>query len=215
VAMGEATEFRIGSDASCTDGICGKVTRVVVNPVARVVTHLVVEPMHRQGLGRLVPLELVDATTNEVRLRCTLAAFDELEAAEETKFLPGSSGYQGYAPGQTFFWPYYSLGGVGLGRGDPPYVETYDILPAGEVGVRRGEHVHATDGNIGRVEGLVVDPRDHHVTHVLLQEGHLWGRKAVAIPIAAVTSVDDGIQLNITKQEVEDLPSVEVDHPNR
>jgi hypothetical protein len=25
-----------------------------------------------------------------------------------------------------------------------------------------------------------------HVTHVLLQEGHLWGRKEVAIPITAV-----------------------------
>jgi hypothetical protein len=58
-----------------------------------------------------------------------------------------------------------------------------------------------------------MNPRDHHVTHVLLQEGHLWGRKEVAIPISAVTRVDDGIQLNITKQEVQDLPPVDIDHP--
>jgi hypothetical protein len=49
--------------------------------------------------------------------------------------------------------------------------------PLNEVEVRRGEHVHATDGDIGRVQGLVIDPSDHHVTHVLLQEGHLWGRR--------------------------------------
>jgi hypothetical protein len=54
--------------------VCGKVTRVVVDPVARVVTHLVVEPRHRPGLGRLVQLDLVDAATpKEVRLRCTRA----------------------------------------------------------------------------------------------------------------------------------------------
>jgi sporulation protein YlmC with PRC-barrel domain len=89
---------------------------------------------------------------------------------------------------------------------------TYDKVPLGEVQVRRGQHVHATDGDIGRVEGLVIDPSDHHVTHVLLQEGHLWGRKEVAIPISAVTDVDDGIRLRITKQAVQDLPAVDVDH---
>ena len=41
----------------------------------------------------------------------------------------------------------------------------------------RGDPVHALDGEIGRVQGLLVDPDDHRVTHVLLEEGHLWGRK--------------------------------------
>jgi hypothetical protein len=50
------------------------------------------------------------------------------------------------------------------------------------------------------------------VTHVLLREGHLWGRKEVAIPISAVAGIQDGIQLNITKQQVEDLPPVAIDH---
>jgi hypothetical protein len=54
----------------------------------------------------------------------------------------------------------------------------------GEVEIRRGDHVHASDGDIGRVHGLVIDPRNHRVTHVLLQEGDLWGRKQVAIPIS-------------------------------
>jgi hypothetical protein len=41
---------------------------------------------------------------------------------------------------------------------------------------------------------------------VLLKEGHLWGRKEVAIPVSAVTDVTDGIVLNLTKKQVEDLP---------
>jgi PRC-barrel domain len=79
--------------------------------------------------------------------------------------------------------------------------------------VRRSERAQATDGEIGQVEGLVIDPGNHHVAHVLLQEGHLWGRKQVAIPIGAVTRGDGGIRLNITKRQVQELPPVSIDHP--
>ena len=97
-------------------------------------------------------------------------------------------------------WPYFG------GNVSPPV--TVDTLPVGEVAVRRGEPVHATDGPIGHVQGLVIDAGSRQVTHVLLQEGHIWGRKEVAIPIAAVIDVEAGIELNLTKQEVEDLPAV-------
>jgi len=216
--MGEMTQFTIGAEASCRDGACGEVSRVVVDPVARAVTHLVIEPKH--GAGRLVPLDLVDATTDEIRLSCTTAEFDKLAAAEETHFLDGA-GHPGYDQGQALYWPYYGMGTGGMGMGgmgfsameNIPQPVTYDTVPLGEVDVRRGEQVHATDGDIGRVQGLVID-HDHGVTHVLLQEGHLWGRKDVAIPIGAVTKVDHGIQLNISKQQVQDLPPVDIDHPN-
>jgi len=206
--MAEQTVFTIGVDAIATDGVCGEVFRVVVDPVARAVTHLVVEPKHRQGLGRLVPLDLVDATTGEVRLRCTVEEFEKLAHAEETQFLPGVSS-TGYGTGDVITWPYY---GLGLEIG--PRAVTYDKVPLGEVAVRRGDQVHATDGWIGRVQGLVIDPGDHHVTHVLLQEGHLWGRKEVAIPITAVSGIDDdGIRLSLNKHDVADLTAVDVDHP--
>ena len=80
--------------------------------------------------------------------------------------------------------------------------------------MRRNERVFATDGEIGRVEGLVIDPRNHHVSHVLLQEGHLFGRREVTVPIGAitVTRVEDSVQLNITKQQVASLPPVNTDH---
>jgi len=54
------------------------------------------------------------------------------------------------------------------------------------------------------VAQLVLGERAHR--HVLLEEGHLWGRKQVAIPVSAVASIEDGIRLNITKRQIEDLP---------
>ena len=93
------------------------------------------------------------------------------------------------------------------------HLETSDTVPQGEVDVRRGDPVEATDGEIGRVQGLVIDRGSLHVTHVLLQEGHLWGRKEVAIPISVVTSTSGGIRLRLSKQEVKDLPPVDIHHP--
>ncbi len=206
--MADAT-FTIGSAAACSDGPCGEVRRVVVNPVAREVTHLVIEPTHRSGLGRLVPLDLVEADDGEVHLRCTVAEFEKLPHAEETDFLPGGSGYENYAQHEAYYWPYFGIeGGADPMVANASGIVTRDTLPPGEVGVRRGEPVHASDGEIGRVEGLVVEPVHGHVTHVLLQEGHLWGRKQVAIPIGAVERMGEVIAVNLTKREIEDLPAV-------
>jgi hypothetical protein len=77
-----------------------------------------------------------------------------------------------------------------------------------------GTGVSCSNGPVGRVSRVIVDPVAGHVTHVLLQEGHLWGRKEVAIPITAVAGTSDGIRLKIAKQQVQDLPPVDVDHPD-
>jgi hypothetical protein len=215
--MAETTPFTIGAEVSCADGVCGDVHRMIVDPVARKVTHLVVRPKDPLELDRLVPLDLVDTAGGQIRLRCSLAEFKRLEAAEETQFV--SADVAGYDPEQVLSWPYYGLGpGMsGFGPDMVPPGAAFDTVPLGEVEVRRGEAVQATDGAIGRVQGLVIDRASRRVTHVLLQEGHLWGKKEVAIPISAVARVDadDGIYLSLTKQQVQDLPPVDIEHPER
>ena len=200
--MAEPTSYAIGVPARCADGICGRVKQVVVDPVTATVTHLVVEPEHREGLGRLVPVRQVEAGPDGVTLPYRMDEFDRLPRAEVTKFLPQAQGLYGYSPEQMLLWPSFG------GNVSVPVTET--SLPAHEVGIGRGDTVSATDGHIGHVDGLVVDPTSHHVTHVVLQEGHLFGEKDVAIPMSAVHKVgEDTIQLSLSKQEVKDLPAVE------
>jgi len=216
--------FVIGAEVACSEGACGDLTRVVVDPVARALTHLVVEPKHHRGLGRLVPFDLVSgAADDKIQICCTEKAFDELDPAKETEFLPVSQGFEGYedyGPGNVLFQPYYGLvmrttgmgNGIGGLGGNFSQPVTYDALPLGDVAIRRGEIVYATDGKIGKVQGVAIDPRNHCVTHVLLQEGHLWNEKKVVIPITAFTGIEDaGARLNLTKDEVRDLPAVDLD----
>ena len=218
VEMAQTVSFTIGADVSCSDGPCGTLKRVIVDPLAQAVTHLVVEPRHRQGLGRLVPVGLAETSAAGVTLRCTTEEFERLDSAEETQFVPGTIGYEEYGPEQVLSWPYYGLHGGqsgGVAGAAVPGVSqtvTYDTVPAGEIEIRRGEHVYATDGPIGHVHGLVMDAASRRVSHVLLAEGHLWGHKEVAIPISTVVDVQDGIKLQISKKEVADLPPVDIDH---
>ena len=188
--MAEETEFAMGATASCVDGPGGKVSRVIIDPATETVTHLVIEPKHRLGVGRLVPLDLVDTAAGDIKLRCTVEEFGTLEPAQETELIDDVT------PGLN----------APMGMISPVQTILQDVVPLGEADVDRGDPVYALDGEIGRVQGLLVDPDHHRVTHVLLEEGHLWGRKRVSIPASAVTGVENGIRLSLTKKQVEDLP---------
>jgi sporulation protein YlmC with PRC-barrel domain len=194
--MAEEIQFAIGTKASCPDGPCGEVRRIIFDPRAGRVTHLVIGPEHGQQLSRLVPVDLVDAAHGEIRLRCTTAEFGDLDPAEDREVT--EQAHVEAAPATSTIY-------TAIPRPDRIIVK--EVVPVGEAQLEPGDHVHALDGEIGQVEGFLVDPSDQ-VTHVLLKEGHLLGRKEVAIPVSAVTTAKDGIRLNMTKKQVEDLPPV-------
>jgi len=219
-AVAAETEFTIGASARCSDGHCGKVKRLVFDPATETVTHLVIQHEHRAESGRLVPAHLAETTSGEIRLRCTLAEFDEFDHAEEREVTGAADQHVGDVGGVLGSGLAYGASGeafarvgpaglIDIGPMPPPRhrrTMIEDAVPLGEDQVRPGDRVHAVDGEIGRVQGFLVNPGDDRVTHVLLQEGHLWGRKEVAIPITAVTRVDIGIELNLTKDQVGNLP---------
>lgn len=222
--MSQTRLFTLGAVVDCADGVGGKLKTLIVSPGDDVVTHLVVEPA--QGLDRLVPLHLVHtapsgADGGEVRLDCTMAEFERLDAAEATYFSAGSDDLDS-RPGQSLAsWPYYAPPGVMGGPGLPvdPVVAAQDVtvdtvpdqLP-GEEETYRGQHVHATDGDIGHVQGIAVDPGTGRVGYVHVRTRHLWRHKAVLIPRSAVARVGaDGFHLNITTRQVQDLPPADTD----
>lgn len=203
----------IGVDAVCSDGYRGEVRGVVIDPAAGTVTHAVVEPKGRRGLARLVPLDLADVRPHQLALRCTETEFKGLAAAEETlaEFVPGYPG-----PVQLLPPGWQDAGGPTVAGGSIPRIpeqETIDIVPPGEVEEHRGDHVHATDGDIGQVHGLRIDPDSRQVTQVLVREGPAWARKEVAIPFGKVTGFDGGLRLSMTRQQVRNLPRVDIEHP--
>lgn len=215
--MRDTIEFVIGTDVDCSGQKCGQVAFIVVDPLAKKLTHLIVDPDAAAEPPRVVPVELVKRTRDGVELLCTVEDFEALEPAVETYFLRDIPGDWGPRSDQVLGWPFFALapGATGTAAAEPPLMADLQPQvqpPPGEVLVRRGQQVHAVDGPIGKVRGLVVDQVDGRVTHILLDEGHLWGRKQVSIPIRDVSGIDeDGVAVRLSKDEVRDLPPVEVE----
>jgi sporulation protein YlmC with PRC-barrel domain len=83
-----------------------------------------------------------------------------------------------------------------------------DTIPSGHLAVRGDQHVHSTDGQIGKIRAVMLDAGTGRVTHILLQEGHLWGKREVAIPWGSVTGLDDGVRVSLTSEAIKELPAV-------
>jgi len=194
-------EYEIGTSVRCTDGSAGKIAALIANPLSRSLTHVAVEVDHEPMSARVVPVDRVRAVTGTgVELGCSLAELSRFPEFHDVEFIPYVSTGDLSA---TLAWPYY-----GAPTGEMPSI--VDRIPAGAVEVRRNDQVYAADGAVGRVEGLVVDA-EGRITHVLLQEGRLWARKEVAIPIGAVEAIDDeGIRVRLSRREVADLPELGV-----
>jgi hypothetical protein len=203
--MAEVT-LAIGAAAACTDGFRGELKGLVVEPRARAVTHLVIEPEHAQGLARLVPLDHADATAEPIRLGYTEAEFKDLDPAEETlaEFVPGYEGPVQLLPAGEGWRP--ADDPVAAGETIPQIreMETIPLAPENEVEESRGDQVRATDGHLGQLQGLRVNPENGEVLSVLVKR-HPWGHAELAIPIGQVSGFEAGVQLRITKQEAKDL----------
>jgi uncharacterized membrane protein len=69
--------------------------------------------------------------------------------------------------------------------------------------------VQATDGRVGAVGDLIMDETGANVTHFVLQEGHLWGKREVALPVSAIDRVEgDTVYVKLDKKAIEKLPTI-------
>ena len=77
--------------------------------------------------------------------------------------------------------------------------------------IQVGAQVNATDGNVGQVEELIREEGSDEISYLILQEGHLWGKKEVVLPVAVVEKVEgDTVFLKLDKDGIERLPAYPV-----
>jgi sporulation protein YlmC with PRC-barrel domain len=212
--------LELGTSVRCTDDSFGELADVVIDPISKRLTHLVVRPRHEEdGQARLVPVELAATGDegSEISLRCTVDELNKLEPVREFAYLrldevPVEDPDWDVGVEDVLALPYYEADPLGpVPIYDTNVGLTYDRIPKGEVEIRRSSAVTSADEHdLGQVDGFVVDS-DEQITHFILERGHLWGRREVTIPIGAVAKVEtDAVTLSLSKDEVGALPSVRV-----
>lgn len=197
------------ADIICTDGACGRPTSLIVNPITRQITHVVVRQEGWIDTQFMVPVDLiVDTNAHQITLRCSRKELLGLEPFQKIHYLGDDLTGLGYASESYMLLPYASP------EAAMPLTWTEERIPAGELAFHRGAHVFATDGRIGRVDEFLIDQSDEHITHLVMREGHLWGEKDVTIPIAQIDHLtQDEVHLKLSKHEIALLPSVAIRRP--
>ena len=220
-------QLPIDARVHATDGEVGHLTDVIVDPVARRVSHIVVAENTLGGREFLVPVERIVATDRQtVRLDCTGEEVGGFPEFTSTRYVPITSpeaqpaldaiqatmtptpyGDFGYAP-----FGYEPLA-LRYGMTDDGKVAVLDRnVPAGGLAVDSGSRVVSSDGkDVGEVEAFLLGGDGTAITHVVLRRGRLSKAVEVTLPVSTVASAGDGTaRLALSAEEVERLPAVPV-----
>lgn len=198
-------DISINASVQCLDGPVGHTISVIMNPKNRIVTHLVVETRTLPREARIIPVALVtEATPATIKLNCTQADVGKLAQFFEHEFIQVDMPMREYASRSYVVWPY--------AEPEDQYVDiVHEHIPPGELAVRRGARIDATDGSVGKIDEFLIDPKDGNITHLVLREGHLWGAKDVVVPITAIDNIKENcVRLKIDKAAIADLPVIPI-----
>jgi uncharacterized membrane protein len=200
-------ELPIDVNVECTDGRAGTSTHVVFDPTSRIITHVVVsdnEPMVEHSY--LVPIDTIAETRHDViKLSCTLADLAQMEPFIDIHYIKNPGPEPGYPADSVYLAPYVS-------PLDMEYLPVeVERIPMGELAVRRGAVIEATDGYVGRLGEFLLDPESGQVTHLVMQEGHGFGKHEITLPISAIDqTLENTIYLKLDKSGVAQLPSIPI-----
>jgi uncharacterized membrane protein len=193
-------EIPLNADVECKDGLCGQTTTLIVDPATLQVTHVVVKEKERPHTQRMISTShVLEISGGSVRLDITAEELRKMQQFVVTEYrVTEIPRYVGVDTAM----PYYS-----------PELQTApverELVPEGELAVHVGVAVEATDGKVGELSELVTDQETGRISHLVLEEGHLWGKKQILLPVPMVESVVGGaIQLKVDKQTIASMLAV-------
>ncbi len=193
-------DIALNAHVDCVDGRVGRVENIILNPHTERVTYVVVRGNDLANTERLVPERLIkEASHNRVLLSVKKEKFETMKNFIQEEYIPPDI-------------MLYMAEKTGWHTGTPAavFVEK-EAIPAGGVALHKGAKVLASDGHIGRVDEFLVENKGGRITHLILREGHLWGKKDVAIPVKEIDHYKEGeVYLKIDRARVEALPVVDV-----
>ena len=175
--------------------------RIMVHASNWKVTGVVVHQSGLLGLDVLVPVELIEAATStSILFRLTGAQLAAQPMANEFEYLDSSDFDIATSAAYPMAPPMMPIGPV------PAELEHERIAP-GDVSMDQHTVIEASDGRLGKLAALAVDPATHGITGIVVREWHHLHHIELLIPMKVVARLaDDTIHLSWTKKKVASLP---------
>lgn len=186
--------LEIGMPVLARDGRYGSLQKIVVDPHARRVTHLVVGNGWLAQTQRVVPIDAVENVDEQgIHLDVPAEDLNRLPVFQEEAFIrpdPAWEALETVPAADTLFW-----GGTYPGVAAPvlPAVEhvTYSGVPLGAIVLRRGADVLCDDAPVGTLDHVLIDPRSGRMTHLVVEE--LRSGQRVIVPIDWVRELHEHV----------------------
>ncbi|GMQ79179.1 MAG: hypothetical protein BMS9Abin02_1740 [Anaerolineae bacterium] len=198
-------EIPIDAEVLCLDGPAGRSSHVIIDPTQKTVTHFVVKREEVAGSENwIVPIEFITKSTHDsIYLKLSLDELQGMPQFSEMHWLEADRDEPGYPADAIYLAPY-----VTPLRTEGIPIET-ERIPRGEIAIRRGAFVEARDGLVGTVGEFLIDPDSGQISHIVLQEGHLWGKQEIAIPLSAVDeALESTVYLKMDREDLKALPGI-------
>lgn len=195
----QAVDLVLGTPVHTTDGIVGRLERVIIDPHQGRTTHLVVRETQLPNTLRLVGEKyLAHADAQGLTLSLTTKHFAACKEYIQTEY---------FSP--DYFLTLAREEHCRLPLAPSSWTLERPATPDGAVALLGHETVEATDGKVGKVDAVLADRATGRVTHLVLRQGHLWGAREVQVPAGLVARFEDGrVILSVDKAAVGALPDV-------
>ena len=140
-------DIPVDAEVHCKDGRSGTTRTLILNPATKKITNIVVE---YHNTKHLVPRNLVAATTPDLLvLDCTREELKKMESFMKIQFLNVRIPEHSFPMTADYLLePYVFIDEAVL------YQEE-ELIPPGELAIRRSNVVYARDGHIGTVDEFV------------------------------------------------------------
>ena len=199
--------FVIGARVYCTDGDCGRLSMVVVDPHTQRVTDLIVEKGFLLTTDRVLPIDRVDRASAE-GIYLTLAGEDLEDYPEYREF-------EFKEPAPDFQAGGYDLGNVRCWQNRYNLACEEPVIPMVRKRVRegvsselavieRGTPVKNAQDTVGHVDHVLVSPTSREITHLVIRKGLV--PYYPILPISEVREVsDEAVTVDLTNDQVKGL----------
>jgi len=197
----------------------GSVDRVVLDPKSKDVSHIVVRKGFLLTDDKVIPIESVGQIVDDkVYLKKDVKDLDNFPQFEETEYILAEEidkvekTTTKYARPILWYPPYgYSgLGRVPFAPIPIYYAATQRNIPEGSVPLKEGAKVLSMDGEeVGKIEEVLVDPRQERATHIVIEEGLLFPDRKLLPTIWITNMLEDEIHIAMKSSTLEKLPEYE------
>ena len=198
----------------------GTLSRVIIDPNTREVTHIVIEKGLMFTTNKIIPIDRINPQDPEkIILSSSEQDLNQFDDFEESHYVDlDNTEYPGSDVTNSFWYPpvdyvWWRSGMPAITPPVPVYtVRTSQNIPEGTVALEEGAKViSADDKHVGSIEQLIVDPQDKRVSHFIIGEGLLFKERKL-IPVTWISTIGEKeIRLSVKSGTLERLPAY---HPS-